>query len=286
MYLLNLMVRAFFDVRESIVRDTLESIADASSGVPVAIVPIIVGGIALQLYASDQRDFLRPTSDVDLLDPNNRSYEDFAATYGSVLRNSLRKKGYQIALKRGRSKNEVKVMKGQNANAEELFFAHSTRYQPNTFEISRKVFFRQVVNSREIELPYGLGKKVRVIRIEDMIPHKLSRIRYQIGKLQDLSPVEVDPFYSTLTRSAEALDWDAFAGLDLSQWCGSLTSMQNALVTHASDPSSTVKARYTLNKDLYDIGVLGRVIASRPELFNKSYFLNARAEVERAMGFK
>lgn len=272
------MVRLFFDVHERIVQKTLESLADASLLMDATQRPVIVGGIAIQLYASDERGLLRPTSDVDIIDPQNSEYLDFVRGIGSTLRRDLREDGYQVQLKRGRDKNEVKIMHGQHEAATELFFAHLTRYSPEVFGRTKPVTEREVQNASTLELPYG--QPIKVKRIEDMLTHKIKRVRRSLRELAKMGALgELDPLYASLFSAAENSDWDELAKLELSAWCNGITKVQNAMVAHAA-PDTSDKLRYKINKDLYDLCLLSRIIGGKPDLFNRAYFESAKREVD------
>ncbi len=270
------MVREFFDIQEKPVRDTLESLAIAGAQEGESRL-VLVGGMALQMYATTERDLLRPTSDIDVLDPANRSYEVFRGGIANSMIAELRKRGYAAQSKRGKAKNEVKVMKGQNARAQELFFAHFTRYSPETFKRIAQVTEREVAYAKELVLPYeGSQCTIKVVSPEDMIPYKLRRLKNYMEKER----IE-DPIYGVLLAQVEDFNWEELAKIDLRDWCERLTTMQSRIAGHNGE-TTPEKGRYVVNKDLYDFCLLARVFESRPELFNRAYLLQARDEVESA----
>ncbi|MEK6839314.1 MAG: hypothetical protein AABX72_00055 [Nanoarchaeota archaeon] len=273
------MVKVYFDAYEPIVQKTLEYVAELSASAPVAEErPVVVGGMAIQLYAFNQRPLLRPTSDVDILDVKNRAYEIFSQGIGVEAARYFKKSGYQVQPKRARDENELKIMKGQNAHAEELFFAHFTRYTPEMLELTGHVSIREAKNAREMSLPYNSSKTVKVKLIEDMIPYKIRRVRRSLEALTKSGEAE-EPLHQALLQSADNAEWESLIGINLPQWCENLTLMQADLQKEVNG-SVTKKTKYKLNKDLYDLCLLSEVILNNPSLFNRAYYLSAKREVE------
>jgi hypothetical protein len=275
------MVRMFFDAHEPIVQRTLECIAEISNSLPPDERPVIVGGMAIQLYAYDQRSLLRPTSDVDILDVMNHPYEEFSRGIGADAVPYLGSFGYQIQLKRARDQNELKIMKGQNAHAEELFFAHFTRYAEELFKSTKQVSLREASNARESRLPYDTSSgTVKLKLIEDIVPYKIKRIRTSLESLTKMGETE-EPLHRALLLSAEEGDWESLAGFSLPQWCQNLTLMQADLQSDISEGSlQKRRTKYKLNKDIYDLCLLSQVISGKPSLFNRAYYLTAKREVD------
>ena len=188
----------------------------------------------------------------------------------------LRKEGgYQVQLKGSPTRNmyEIKVMNGQQNKAKELFFIHFGNQPYSAEEPDRqKIFHREAANAVNVYKD-SENSPLYVVRIEDIIPRKIMRIHSHLDK----SP---DPLHHSMYAQAESGDWEHLAQVSLDGWCEQLTIMQNGFLPTQKTPPKD----YVVNKDLYDICRLARAIESHPEKFNKSYYLNAKAEVRAVRG--
>jgi hypothetical protein len=270
------MVLSYFTVQDTIVQNAIKTLSqvdckDKSNS------PILVGGIAVQLHSLDvpsSTNLLRPTCDLDLLYmPDIDSYVDFERGIGGCFSKILKKEGYQIQLKKikNRPQYEVKIMNGQGLKAKELFFIH---FDKLGYELNAKTRFvseRESTNALEHEYNGGY---ILLKRMEDIIPHKIKRVRKGIVGGFNVSPLE-----KALHKTAEQGDWASLANHTnlLSAWLDNILIQQNNLLL--SD-NHTPPREYTITKDLYDICLLARKIEGTHGAFNKAYYLNSKFEVD------
>lgn len=263
------MVLLYFTVLEKIVRESLAAVSAVSTTDSKAS-PVVAGGMAIHIHCSDYPDILRPTSDLDAAYlPGVESYANFGSGVGGQLQRELLNKGYQVQLKRGRGKYEVKIMNGQGAQAKELFFIH---FGNLPFEIRKRqysTFEREAAHALNVNT--GTDEKpLYVMRIEDIIPRKMKRLAKNLAP-----PSVVDPMHHSLYQQAEKGEWDALTRISLSEWNDNLTRMQ---LGFPSDQKN-LPQNYVVNKDLYDLCVLARKIEGDPACFNRAYFITAMSEV-------
>jgi len=261
------MVLVHFTILEDVVRNSMDALSDISTQ-DKSTSPIIVGGMAVQLHCPERKELLRPTGDIDLLYlPRISDYQEFARGLGGEMQNALRARGYQVQLKRTRSSYEVKIMKGQQAKAQELFFVH--------FECLPQGQQDNLIDKREAENSVELGereKSIYVIRIEDIIPRKIRRIRRVLEEQGE----KADPLHRSLYKLADSGDWGKLAQYTLEDWCTAITTMQAGFSISQKVPPRD----YVINKDLYDLCLLARKVDGQPHLFNRSYYSVARSQID------
>lgn len=262
------MVLQYFTLENKIVKDSLEAILNSKKNEKL----VIVGGMAVQFYCNDPR-LRRPTSDVDILLKPNMSFEEFINGFGKKIQEYIIRKKYQCQLKRARSANEVKIMDGQHNKAKQLFFIHFTRYSDEFLQKYDSISERELTHANELTIP-DLDLRVYVKRIEDIIPHKLNRLKKYIELLED-------PLKKTLVYSAEESDWDALAKFkgNLYKWNEEITLLQSKLEKEPQD--RLTQACYIVNKDLYDIIILSIRIVLDKENFNFEYYISAKEEIKK-----
>jgi hypothetical protein len=263
------MVLSYFTIKDTIVKKALETLA-SDRYEDRSHTPIVVGGMATQLHCRDTPNRLRPTSDLDTMYlPQIADYEVFSNGIGKDISYELKRAQYQVQLKkiRNRPQYEVKIMDGQGNQAKELFFLH---FDQRTPELAKKT---SAINEREsanaIEITYD-GKPLYVVRIEDILSHKIKRVRKNITNSQEVASLEKAVF-----TNADRGKWQALANMSLEPWLQEIIDAQNKLPVNGALPKE-----YVINKDLYDLCLLARKIESSPELFNIAYFSNARQEIE------
>ena len=264
------MVLIYFNVLEDIVKKSLITVSSTTESVAQAS-PIVVGGIGIQLHCFKDRDLLRSTSDLDLLYlPRIASVKDFQEGIGGKVISKIRSFGYQAQPKKSRSNYEVKVMKGQGQQAKELFFIHFDCLSDELYEKTRYISEREVDNAIESEIP-ELGR-LFIKRIKNILPHKVKRIRKKLNE-----GGIVDPLSQSLYRNAEQMKWSSLASYATPMWCMEIAGLQNRFPSDEKSHSPV----YDVNKDLYDVCLLARKIESEPDCFNRSYYLNARSQIEQ-----
>jgi hypothetical protein len=249
-------IRALYAQKYSRIRDT----------------PLMVGGMAIQLHCRDMQHALRPTSDIDVAYlPEIADYKAFSAGIGKNIADSLITQGYQVQLKKrkGTPLYEVKIMNGQGNKAKELFFIHFDKLFPEAAKDASALYEREQENAVEVlvaEDSIGLIK-----RVEDIVPHKLRRVRTMLNKLDGASDLE-----RALYELADAGSWSKLANTPIEPWLTNIINVQNNL-EHAS---KSLPQTYVLSKDLYDICLLARKIEGTAGSFNRSYYSKAKREVE------
>lgn len=264
------MAMLYFTINDTITTKTLESISSVTTAHKNES-PIIVGGMAVQFHCKDSPDFLRPTSDVDIMyTPQIPNYNSFNTGIGGTLMSFLKNSGYQVQLKKVKDRTlyEVKIMNGQGAKAKELFFIHFDQISPDKISNAPHIIDRETANALEEEY---IGKKLYIQRIEDIIPHKIKRIRKNMKITNDSSSLE-----KSLYEAAESGIWNNLANVPFQSWANLITEEQNSL----SKENSPRRVKYVINKDLYDVCLLAHKIESNPSVFNKAYFLQSKSELD------
>ncbi len=262
------MVLIYFNALEKIVKDSFTAVKDCTTD-SATTSPIIVGGMAIQVHCYQDQDLLRSTSDLDLLYlPRIESFQQFQDGEGGKILRAIRKSGYQVQLKKSRANYEVKVMDGQGNKAKQLFFIHFDCLSDELFAKTGYISQREVENAIFHEQGEFAGLYVK--RLEDILPHKVKRVR---GKIQ--AGAQSNPLFGTLYQQAERMLWKNLAPLATKEWCNQIADMQNSFPSDEKSHSPV----YDVNKDLYDICLLARKIESSPGMFNRSYYLNSVREI-------
>lgn len=264
------MVLLYFTSLEQVVKNSLLAVAAVSEEESKKS-PIVVGGIAVQVHCGHEREQLRPTSDLDILYlPQITEYQDFCRGIGGELRRRLLPDGYQVQLKKSRSNFEVKVMNGQGSKARELFFIHFDNLSPPLYARTKAISEREAENALRMPIP-GTETEVYVKRMEDILPHKVRRLRKKLREAE-----EQNPLLEMLCSYAERNEWGQLANLSFKEWLEGITQMQNSF-----PPTQKVHPPlYSFNKDLYDVCLLARKIEGDPSQFNRAYYLQAKGEIE------
>lgn len=265
------MALVYFTIEDKIVKSSLVALSKSSRKSNSLVSPILTGGIALQIYCKDFNEFLRPTSDIDLIYvPRIMDFDEFSEGIGQKIQKNILKQGFQVQLKkiRNRFNYQVKVMDGQGKKAKGLFFIHFDQLSPELYKKTGFITLEEAKNSNSIQYE---GHPLHIKKIEDMIPHKLKRLKKSIHYTGFDSPLE-----ESLFHNAENLEWGELAKIPLDNWLNNIIVMQNEL-TASVEPRSH---KYTINKDLYDLCLLSRYIEGNSGSFNKAYFLKSKKIID------
>lgn len=261
------MVLSYFRALDNIVNDAARIVANVSTD-SYANSPVIVGGMAIQLHCLDYPDLLRSTSDLDVFTIESfANRAAFMAGFGDRISRGVREAGYQVQVKKSRNSYTIFMMDGQNSKAKQLFLINFDYSSPKNHERTKHVSERRASNA-----VYLKEKGLHVVRIEDIIPHKLKRLR---GVLRRLDRVE--NLTMALYEDAEDSKWTNLAGVPLGTWLELITIEQNRFTDAEKRRSPSL---YVVSKDLYDIALLSRVIEGTPGSFNKAYYLDAKSQID------
>lgn len=263
------MVLIYFNVLEDIVQHTIASVGTIERNSSPSQRNLIVGGMATQLHSLAYPQLLRPTLDLDLTNCEDyKDYKDFSDRMGDPLLKEIRKRGYQAQSKAGRLGYEVKVMKGQGDQAQELFFIHLDALPQPYRENEKMDTSERIKNSIKMEVK---GVPVHVTRIEEIIPRKLKRLRDKIQEMTD-----GDELLESLHAYVEQGRWSDLSIIPLDEWVTRITESQNEFTAHKI---TRPPARYVASKDLFDVCLLSRVIEANPAKFNRSYYLDVKKRI-------
>ena len=238
--------------------------------------PVVVGGIAVQLYSEDSPELLRETTDWDLIYPLRFDlFSDFEKKVIRSLRPDLTRIGYQTQGQRAGKNWAVKVMKGQGRKAQEVFFVNFDYPIPRLEEKEAKIIEREIKNSVLFEVD---GEQIFVKSLEDLIPRKIRRIDDRLGSLEP----EQEGFLRSLLIEAERENWRELAKVPLLEW-GSIIQTYQERLRQASERGEDLRSKpsaYIASKDLYDICLLSRAIESGKHPFNRTYYSSVKKEIE------
>jgi len=267
--LLNIMVLEYFNINDEIVRSSIVSISGATT-IPEKS-PIVVGGMAIQLYCTGDKDALRSTSDVDLLYlPNIYSFEDFSNGIGKKIIAPFEDTIYQAQLKKikHRDKYVVKIMNGQGQQAKEMFHMHIDK-SPFTSEPQLRELDENLASSAMIIANYD--SPVFVPRIEYILARKINRLGRKLDKVSSLE--------RSIYTNASQGKWAEVANVPLHPWLDFIVQQQNEITSEKNNNYRD----YHVNKDLYDLCLLARQVEGKDGIFNRAFFLKAKDQVDKTL---
>jgi hypothetical protein len=269
------MAKNYFRITDGIVRSCLTTLPNLAEE-DCHKYPVVVGGIAVQLYSEDSPELLRETTDLDLIYPLRfGSFSDFERKVIRSLRPDLARIGYQTQGQRAGKNWAVKVMKGQGRKAQEIFFVNFDYPIPRLEEKEARIIEREINNSVLFEVD---GEQIFVKSLEDLIPRKIRRID---DRLRSLEP-EQEGFLRSLLIEAERENWRELAKVPLLEW-GSIIQTYQERLRQASERGEDLRSKpsaYIASKDLYDICLLSMAIESGKHPFNRTYYSSVKKEIE------
>lgn len=252
----------YFGINDKIVQDCLSSLDSLGK-----IKPLVVGGLAIQLHASEREKILRKTADVDLLALNNEDFEHFKKNIYPIIHKDLRKRGYSPQMKRGRGNNAANVYKNPNKESQQKFLMHWTHFGPEQYKDFFDYVKRQLAFSQDVI--YNSSKNsVRTASLEEILPLKIRRAIIYGGESKESL---VGPLYTSYIDNAKKGNWGVLASVPLGSLGEGLLRMQEQL----EKKGPYIRERfgtYKLSKDIYDLCLASRVISDNPNSFDKSRY--------------
>src|SRR3989339_1390951 len=266
------MLFQYFNINDKIVEKSISSLAKVTD-IPENS-PIIVGGMAIQMHCSSDKEYLRSTSDIDLVyKPEINSYNDFSNGIGGKIKEQLDETEFQSQLKKikHRDKYVIKIMNGQGNNAKELFHMHIDK-SPFTKNENIAKLDQLLMNTA---VKYAVDNNyVFLPRPELIIARKLNRLKRKLNSSE--STLE-----KSIYNNAEHGKWGNVAKIPLHPWLDLIITQQNK-ITNEKDKKYY---NYHINKDLYDLCLLSHQIEGKPGFLNKAFYLQAKNEIDTNLIF-
>lgn len=266
------MKKTLFNLEDGIVRDSLDSLATLEED------PVIVGGVCVQLHARGIPDYLRNTSDIDLITPEKTEYSSFMTNTYPFVSDNLKKKGYKIQPKNGRINNSIIVLKDPNREYENKFLIHFTKPGENIMSVLGEYIQQEMLMSEKIEYD-PKRKPVRVLSLEEALPLKLRRSIIFGNNRESI----VGPIYSSLVRKAIDSEWGYLAKQPMKEWIGTLNRIQEE---SQKTRNKNIEQTYKLSKDIYDICLSAKIIADEMVEFDKNRYERNNSKILKDMEYK
>jgi len=256
------MASKTFIVTDKIVSDALESVENYRKTSDKNRL-VVNGGIATQLYVQPHFPYLlRPTHDLDI-EPNPRlSAETFRSDVGKIIGECL--KSYNPGVSILRHVYEVKI----EDERKYPFFVHLYKYSANGYERNRKNLERATSDANRIKIPNS-DESVHVIRPEEIIAGKGKRVE-KIANILEI-PEEFKDIYNHIRKK----EWEKLDEKELVPVIISLVRQKELLPAQFDRGEEEFKKKldeYRISKDIFDIGLLTRLAATRKVEFDEKYY--------------
>jgi len=266
-----------YTIKDEVVVDSLYSLSQLEESLEERKIAV-AGGIANQIYTQQLKEYLRPTNDIDLATWPFLDREEFNKM-ASYIVDALREMGYLAYIGPKKHNNyEIRVKDDDN----ELLI-HFDRFSKKYFERVGELELEKIKSAKGIEFELNSYQNftIYILRPEHVLNGKVKRLK-RASESRSFTNDEKEIYKYILN-----LDFDKLSEYKILPMLDELIEERDILTLMEGTNNEKFYERlirYKIEKDIYDICLLSKVIVAGLVEFDKDYYNKIRKETEKRIG--